>query len=145
MGGVVSALTAAGRQDQIAGLILMCPAMNMKDTCTQYFPDIHAIPGLVENFIGIPGLNLGRIFFDDLFAVDFNDMFRYEKPVFLLHGTADEMVPLSFSEELARRFRKVRFVKVPDAKHDFKLDSALAKEIADYLHAKCRTFMHHPG
>lgn len=137
MGGVVSALTAAARQDQISGLILMCPAMNMKDTCRQYFSDIHAIPDIVENFIGIPGLNLGRVFFDDLFATDFNDMFLYKKPVFLLHGTADEMVPLSFSEELARKFSRVRFVKVPDAKHDFKLDNVLAKEVIDYLNAEC--------
>lgn len=137
MGGVVSALTAASHQEQIRGLILMCPAMNMKHTCSQYFQGVEKIPDIVENFIGIPGLNLGKIFFDDLSAVDFDDMFRYGKPVFLLHGTEDEMVPLSYSEELAKQFRKVRFVQVPEAKHNFCLDDALAKEITDYLHAEC--------
>lgn len=66
MGGLVSALTAAERSGDIAGLILMCPAMNMKKTCDQYFRDTDTIPEVVENFIGIPGLNLGRVFFDDL-------------------------------------------------------------------------------
>lgn len=111
MGGLVSALTAAGRFEDVAGLVLMCPAMNMKETCNQYFKDTDTIPEIVENFIGIPGLNLGKVFFDDLYRVDFETMFQYTKPVYLLHGTADEMVPIAYSRELAKKYNKAKFVE----------------------------------
>lgn len=137
MGGLVSALTASERPEEIAGLILMCPAMNMKETCNQYFEGVDEIPEVVENFIGIPGLNLGKMFFDDLYSVDFDMIFRYAKPVYLLHGTADEMVSLTYSQEIARKYKKIKYVEVPDQPHNFKLNEELAKNISAYLHENC--------
>lgn len=138
MGGLVSALTAARRFEDVAGLVLMCPAMNMKETCDQYFKDTDTIPEIVENFIGIPGLNLGKVFFDDLYRVDFETMFQYTKPVYLLHGTADEMVPIAYSRELAKKYNNVKFVEVPGEPHDFKLNKELAEDVSRFLHENCR-------
>lgn len=133
MGGVVSALTAAKNKDMVAGLVLMCPAMNMKDTCNAYFEDVDDIPDVIIDFVGIPNLNLGKIFFDDLFGTDFEEIFEYDKAVYLLHGTKDEMVPLSYSEKLEDKYSNIRFIKVPGAVHNFSLDHVQAQKVADFF------------
>lgn len=139
MGGLVSALTAAKCVEDIAGLILMCPAMDMKEVCNQYFKDTDVIPEIVEDFTGIPGLNLGKVFFDDLYSVDFETILQYTKPVYLLHGTADELVPITYSRELAQKYNKAKLVEVPGEPHDFKLNKELAEDISCFLHENCRS------
>lgn len=139
MGGLVSALTAAKCVEDIAGLILMCPAMDMKEVCNQYFKGTDVIPEIVEDFTGIPGLNLGKVFFDDLYSVDFETIFQYTKPVYLLHGTADELVPITYSRELAKKYNRAKLVEVPGEPHDFKLNKELAEDISCFLHENCRS------
>lgn len=72
-----------------------------------------------------------------LYSVDFEKIFQYTKPVYLLHGTADEMVSITYSQNLARRYHNIKFVGVPEKTHDFKLDQKMAKDVSNFLNENC--------
>ncbi len=133
MGAVVSLLAARKCQSRIRGMILMCPALNMKESCAVQLADLGAVPEIVENFIGVPGLNLGKAFFEVLAAANLEDFSDITVPVYLIHGTADEMVPVSFSERLAGQLPAVKFTFADGEPHNFKLPPGQAKEAVMYL------------
>jgi pimeloyl-ACP methyl ester carboxylesterase len=43
----------------------------------------------------------------------------YPGPVMIIHGTADELVPLSYSEKALAVFENASLVKIPGAGHGF--------------------------
>ena len=134
MGGLVSVLAGARKQDVLAGMILMYPAMHIADTFNAMFPDRSAIPDVTENFLGIPGLNLGRIFFTDaLKAPIAQSVSDFTKPVYIIHGTEDKLVPVSYGEKAAKEFQQAAFVSVSGGEHGFNLNAEQAAHINAFL------------
>jgi alpha-beta hydrolase superfamily lysophospholipase len=134
MGGVVSMLAGAEVQEKIAGMLLMYPAVNICDVVRTLYPDRKAIPELTENYLGAPGLNLGKQFFIDAMDAPLEKAVKtFTKPVYIIHGTADKLVPIACGEKLAADYRHATFIAVPGAEHGFNLNSEQAAEAAGYL------------
>ncbi|ABR75426.1 alpha/beta hydrolase [Actinobacillus succinogenes] len=93
-GGVVSALTAAQNPQDIAGLILMYPAFVLEDDAKKFAPDVSKLPSEINYRGWIP---LGRDYFDVAKNLDlFSKIGNYTKPVLIIHGDADDIVPMSY-------------------------------------------------
>ena len=124
MGGMVSALAAAELGDEIAGLILVYPALSACDDARKGKAlgarfDPHNPP---EEFATKkPPVTLGRRFIEDAFAVEdwLDRIGKYRGPVLLMHGESDKVVPIIYSEMAASVYDNVRFVRFPHAGHIF--------------------------
>lgn len=103
MGGLVSALVAAQCPDEIRGMVLWYPAF------------------VIPEDVGKRQEN-GRI---DVYKI----ISRYHRPVLLIHGDKDSIVPLSFSERAVSVYEDARLIVVPGAGHGYDgADSAAARE-----------------
>lgn len=95
-GGLVSALVAAERERDVAGLVLLFPALCIADNWRERYPSEADIPDETELW----GMKLGKNFFLSVRNLDpFAIIGRYTKRVLILHGDADGVVPLSYSEK----------------------------------------------
>lgn len=116
-GGLVSALVAARRPDDVAGLVLLYPALNIPDGARERFSSADEIPETVE---GLFGTTVGRRYYADILDLDpFARIGAYEGPVLIAHGDADDVVPLAYSERAAATYVEVQLHVVPGAGHGF--------------------------
>ncbi len=121
-GGLTVILTAAMKQDQIAGLMPLSPAVMIPeqaragtllgtnfDPC--HVPDsLHTWDGLVLNGNYIRVAQTIRV--ED--AVD-----AYKGPVLIIHGAADDAVPISFATRTAQRYANCHMDVIPEDDHCF--------------------------
>ena len=115
-GGAVSAITAAERPDDIAGLVLFYPAFNIPDIGRELYGDMDHIPPEPASF----GLPVGWRYFGDTINMDIWSSIRgFEKDVLILHGSADTIVPLSYSEKASEVYQNARLEVFPDTEHGF--------------------------
>lgn len=94
-GGLCSMLAAEECQEALAGLILYYPAL----TCLEQYQYNGVDPSsLPETFDDGDGMILSRSFFDDAQGIDpYENMEQFEKPVLMIHGDKDNVVPISVS------------------------------------------------
>lgn len=65
-------------------------------------------------------MTVGRIFAEDLLEYDiYGAISAYKKDVLLIHGDADGIVPLSYSEKAAWVYGSARLEVLPGAGHGF--------------------------
>lgn len=116
-GGLVSALVAAHFPDQVAGLILAYPALCIPDDVHSLFADREALPDTYS----IHGATVGRVFAEAVWDLDvFALIGQYDKPVLIMHGTDDIMVPISYSERAAGTYAQAELIRMEGAGHGFK-------------------------
>lgn len=136
-GGAVSAITAAEHQEEVAGLILLYPAFILADTAGELFESAQDIPE-TYHFLW---MDVGRAYFEPLIGYDiYGNIKGYKKDVLLLHGDADQIVPLSSSTKAVDVYDFAEFHVFPGAGHGF-YGEDLAKAqgmILDYLAAHRR-------
>lgn len=114
-GGFVSTYAAA-RHPEVRGLIAFYPAYVLQEDARRRV----SAPGYKPGSGEIMGVRLGEIYDTDALSFDIYDIMRtYEKPVLLLHGTADGIVPLAWSERAAKTFPHARLITIPGAGHGF--------------------------
>lgn len=112
-GGFVSTVAGIRRQDDIQGLFLLCPAYIVQD-----FRKMYLGGNEVPDTFRFGNMTLGKRYVTDLDGYNvFEKMKRFEMPVRLYHGTADGMVPISYSERAARSFPNAILTKCPGAGH----------------------------
>ena len=117
-GGVVSALVALCKPDDVAGLILLYPAFSAPDHMRRLFSAPDEIPAEFEMFGG--WMRLGRDYALELWDRDFYaDLAGCGKKVLLLHGDADETVPLRYSQRAAAVLPHCEFHVIPGGGHVF--------------------------
>lgn len=134
LGGVVAALLAAERPEDIHRLVLMYPAFHSEGYVREMFPNPADIPDVVKNYMGIPGLHPGRKFFADILKTPILDTIgEYKSPVLFLHGTADSMVPERYVMEAAGRYRNCKYVTVEGGEHGFQIDESLIDRVVKFL------------
>ncbi len=132
-GGYVTTKIAAVRSDEFRGMILMFPAFNINDLILEMFPDQNNIPmtGIIFD------QTVGRCYFADALAEDIKgDMERCSLPVLILHGDADPVVPLSYSEEAVTHFPNAELVVIEHTEHGFfgaDAETALSECMAFFL------------
>ena len=115
-GGFVCSYAAGKRPDRVRGLIALFPAYVLQDDTKKRAPDPDNIPERME----VMGMPLGAVYHRDALSFDIYDVIRnYPNPVLLFHGTADTLVPISYSERAAKTFPSARLVVVEGAGHGF--------------------------
>ena len=119
MGGLVTMVVGSAHQDEIAGMILMYPALSAKaDSGVENYTTKEEVPEDVTLFGG--WIHVGRNFVTDLWEVDFDQLLSsYRGHMLLLHGDKDSTVPLSYSEAAREIIPDCEFYVIKDGGHEF--------------------------
>ena len=131
-GGFVSTYVAATKSDDIKGLIAMYPAYVLQDVARSLSPDPENIPETMD----LMGITIGRIYNEDAMSFDIYDVMQnYTKDVLIMHGTEDDIAPISYSERAVTVFPSAQLVKFDDAGHGFLGDDETrsAKMAVDFV------------
>lgn len=128
-GGVVSALTAARHQNQIAGLVLLYPAFVIQDEIASAYNSRSEIASR-PNYLG--WFPMGRRYAEDVWGMDFyQEIGNFNKPVLLMHGNRDSLAPARYSERAAQTYDNASYHEIDGAGHSF-LDSSFS-EVSNYI------------
>lgn len=115
-GGAVSAITAADHQEEIRGAILLYPAFCLVDMTKERFDSVEDIP---DTYFSL-WMTVGRTYAENLLDYDiYEEISDYKKDVLILHGDADGIVPLSYSEKALEVYASARLEVLPGARHGF--------------------------
>ena len=103
-GGITSAIAAARRADDVAGAILMYPAFVVHDDIHKRFSSLDEVPEVFQfNWI-----TAGRPYVEDMWDYDvYAEIGNYKDKVLLMHGSADGIVPVSYSDRAAEVYEDV--------------------------------------
>ena len=113
-GGYVATYIAGTRPNDVKGLITLYPAYNLPGASLKMY--LPFIPSRMELY----GCVLGRKFFEDLTKVDiYKVMANFNGKTVIIHGTSDDLVPVSYSEKAVKTMKNAKLVKVAGGKHGF--------------------------
>lgn len=114
-GGLVAAIAGIRFRREIAGLILLYPAFDTYDNIHSEF----SLGDLPDEF-DFEGITVGRKYVEDLWNYDARDHISgFEKPVLILHGSEDDVVPPSYSKEASKLYPNCTFFLISGAEHGF--------------------------
>lgn len=120
-GGFVSTYVAGTRPEDIAGLVALYPAYVLQDNSRVSNPD----PQNGPETSSLMGVRIGRIYDVDAQSFDIYEiMASYSGKVLIIHGTSDNIAPISYSERAAETFPDAQLVKIEGAGHGFYGDAA---------------------
>lgn len=115
-GGMVSAMMAADYPDDIRAMVLIYPAFVIPDDVHEWYPDRNNID---ETFT-LWGVKLGRIYVTDAYDYDvYAEIGHFTKPVLIIHGTDDNIVPVSYSQRAAEVYPDAELKIIEGAGHGF--------------------------
>ena len=121
-GGLTAALAAGAEPNRVRGLILRAPAF-MIPRCARegdmlgFRFDPERIP---EELPTIKGLSLDGEYIRTARTIRVEDAVdAFPGPVLLIHGEADDVVPLRDIQEAAGRYRRCRLELIPGETHHF--------------------------
>lgn len=119
MGGLVTTIVGSSHQDEIAGMILMYPALSAKeDSAAQRYQTEGDIPEDVSLFGG--WIHVGKNYITDLWKVDFGQLLAsYKGHMLLLHGDNDMTVPIAWSQDAAKIIPNCEFHVIEGGGHEF--------------------------
>ena len=115
-GGAVSALAGAAQPQAVRGMILLYPAFVLADRANELFSSAEEIPDTYY----FMWMDVGRAYFEPLIGYDiYEDIGAYDRDVLLIHGDADSIVPLSYSERALEVYPSARLEVISGAGHGF--------------------------
>lgn len=127
-GGAVSAITGAAHPEEIRGMVLLYPAFVMVDRANQLFRRPEEIPDTYY----FMWMQVGRAYFEPLLDYDiYGAIAAYDKDVLLIHGDADNIVPLSYSQRALQAYPSAELQVIPGGGHGFSGD--MAEQAAAYM------------
>lgn len=127
-GGAVSAITGSAHPKEIRGMVLLYPAFVMVDNANALFPSVDKIPDTYY----FMWMNVGRAYFEPLLGYDiYGEIAAYDRDVLLIHGDADGIVPLSYSERALEVYPSAELKIIPGGGHGFYGDDA--RQTIDYI------------
>lgn len=116
-GGLVSALVAADKPKDVSKLILVFPALCIPDNWNARYPRLEDIPDTTRLW-NVP---MGRRFFTEIRDLKpYDEIGKYKKPVLIVHGDADPIVPIEYSSRAAEVYKNAKLHTIPNAGHGFK-------------------------
>lgn len=121
-GGIVSAMAAEEWEADIKGMVLLFPAFNIPDnwTKTNYPIDRYPTPESIPESFDFWGVKLGRNFVVTMRDFDvYANMADFQKPVLILHGTNDNIVPISYSQRAVKTYPNAELVTYKGEGHGF--------------------------
>ncbi len=115
-GGAASAIAAARSTDDVNGLILCYPALLVHDAVHEQFDSLDEVPDTYYfNWI-----TAGRPYAADVWDYDvYSEIGNYTKPVLLMHGDRDGIVPISYAEHAAEVYPNVDYYVIRGGGHGF--------------------------
>lgn len=115
LGGLVSSITSASMPEAIRNLALVYPALCAPDDARKLFDADGNRLNPNGRMMGGENYNKAMLKFDP-----FEHIGNYQKPVFIVHGTADRLVPIAYSEKAITVFPNARLEKIEGAGHGFR-------------------------
>ncbi len=113
-GAVVAALTGARLHSRIKGLILWSPSFNLPARIRKSFPKVQSEARRLY------AAELGNAYYREGKNIDISAAAAaYAGPVLLVHGEADELVPLQESETFMDIYENAQLIIIPGGKHCF--------------------------
>ena len=115
-GGMVTAMTAADYPNLVRAAVLIYPALVIPDDVHEWYPRREDIPASFSLW----GVTLGSIYAID--AYDYNiytELPKFQKDVLIIHGTADNIAPISYSERMVERYASAELKRIEGAGHGF--------------------------
>ncbi|MFD1671524.1 alpha/beta hydrolase [Agrilactobacillus yilanensis] len=114
-GGAVSAIAGAQKTKQIKGLLLLYPAFSIPDEARQRFSSVKEIPKTVDNY-----MTVGRAYYTHLLNYNmWTHIQNFEGNVLLIHGSADDVVPIRYSKRAQKVFKHSTLKIIEGAGHGF--------------------------
>ena len=115
-GGFVATYVAATRPDDVRGLIAFYPAYVLQDDSKKRTKNGTEMK---ETFTAL-GATLSRLYDEDAMSFDIYDVMKgYGGKALILHGTADTLVPVEYSERAVNTMPDATLVKIKGAGHGF--------------------------
>jgi hypothetical protein len=130
-GGLTVMLAAGLKPEFIRGIIPMSPAVMIPEMARKGdFLGIKFDPELIpEELITDKGLSLSGNYLRAARMIHVEDAIsRYQGPVLLTHGDADEVVPYHYSVETAEAYHDARLVTIPDDTHCYDVHLEMVQE-----------------
>ena len=121
-GGMVSAMAAEERAEDLKGMVLIFPAFCIPDNWnnTNYPVDRYPTEESIPEVIDFWGVKLGRGFVYTMRDLDiYANMAEFDKPVLIMHGTTDNIVPLSYSQRAVDTYPDAELVIYEGEGHGF--------------------------
>ena len=121
-GGMVSAMAAEDRAADLKGMVLLFPGFCIPhDWNTTHYPvDRYPTPESIPESFDFWGVTLGRNFVLTLRNLDiYAKMADFKKPVLLMHGTNDTIVPIAYSQRAAKTYPDAELVTYEGEGHGF--------------------------
>lgn len=114
-GGFVASYVAGTQPEKVRGLVAIFPAYVLQDDARKRMEG-RELPETEE----IMGLLLGKIYAEDAMSFDIYDVIKnYPGPALLIHGTADQLVPIEYSRRAVEVFSSAELVEIEGAGHGF--------------------------
>ena len=125
-GGFVAAYAAMDREREIAGLILWYPAFQIPEVVAEFCRD--GIPDEYE----VMGHQISSVYAIDAMPLKpYERMAHFKKPVLMIHGDCDGIVPFAYSERAVKTFPNARLEPICGSDHGFNgPDSIRARELS---------------
>ena len=115
-GGAVSAMVAAERPDDVAGLVLLYPAFIIHSLAVKMFGTPDNTPETYSLW-----LELGRIYAVDAIEYDFYEHIgAYTGPVLVFQGTADRLEPKRYTDRAIEEYANVDYEVFEGVGHSFR-------------------------
>lgn len=115
-GGMVSAMAAEERAADVKGMVLLFPGLCIPDDWNSRYPTDASVPDIIPWW----GVNLGRDFVLSMRDLDiYAKMAEFTKPVLLMHGTNDDIVPISYSQRAANTYPNAQLITYTGEGHGF--------------------------
>ena len=116
-GGFVTSVVANRHQNEIVGEILIYPALIVQDDVHQTFGSLDKVP---ETYNYKDWLIIGKIYAEDVWDFDiYKEMKNFKKPVLLLHGDSDPIVPTEYIKKAHDTYQNSRFYLLQGGTHGF--------------------------
>ena len=116
-GGIVSTMEGAKLKNKIKGLMLVVPAFVLLDDARELFKSVLDITEVYNH----RGNEVGKAYFEKSLDYDvYNDMKNYDGKVLIVHGTNDNIAPISYSRRAIETFKDAKLKEIPGAGHGFR-------------------------
>ena len=139
-GAAVSVYTAAQDSRVSAVVTCACPAdfhsLSQKETPLDSIQRFRQI-GAIRDKDFPPSIEDWQKGFEIITPIDWIDKIS-PRPLLLVHGDADELIPMEHAQKLYRRAKEPKELKIiAAAKHKMRLEKAAMDFVLDWLKARC--------
>ena len=131
-GGLVSALAAAKRENDLRAMVLYYPAFNIPELLTERFRSADDVPERFTMF----GKTVSKRYTDGMLGFEpYSAAAGYTRPVLILHGDADTIVDVSYGKRAEKTYRDASCIVLPGEIHGFTAGgrAVAAKEVYRFL------------